>query len=76
MHYFEEQKEKDKTLAPLHTDFLPVLQVLLHTAIECLGVPDDTASAETQLFECQSSTQDLCHLSLRFFSKKSLAASP
>ena len=41
MYYSKEQKEKDKTLAQFHTDFVPVLQVLLHTAINSLRTTDE-----------------------------------
>ena len=33
MYYSKQQKEKDETPVKLHTDFAPVLQVLLHTAL-------------------------------------------
>ena len=33
MYYSKEQKEKDETPVKPHTDFAPVLQVLLHTAL-------------------------------------------
>ena len=49
MHSSKEQKEKDKTLAQLHTDFSTVLNVLLHTAIDCLCAPDATLLAEKLL---------------------------
>ena len=51
MHYSKEQKEKVKTLAQFHTDFAPVLQVLLHTAIDflCTLEDDDVESSEQLL---------------------------
>ena len=67
MYYSKEQKEKDETLVKLHKDFDPVLQVLLHTAIQTLRSPDDTVSTETLLSECQSSTADLCKILFEIF---------
>ena len=71
MYYSKEQKEKDKTLAQLHTDFAPVLQVLLHTAIDSLRTieDDDVQSPEQLLSELQSSTQDLCSVLFEFLGK-------
>ena len=58
MYYSKEQKEKDNTLAQFHTDFAPVLHILLHTAIDslCTTDNDDVQSPEQLLSECQSST--------------------
>ena len=71
MYHSKEQKEKDKTLAQLHTDFAPVLQVLLHTAIDSLRTTedDDVQSPEQLLSECQSSTRDLCLVLFEFLGK-------
>ena len=46
------------TLAQFHTGFAPVLQVLLHTAIDSLHTTkdDDVQSSAQLLSECQSST--------------------
>ena len=58
MCHSEDQKEKDMTLAQFHTGFAPVLQVLLHTAIDSLHTTkdDDVQSSAQLLSECQSST--------------------
>ena len=60
MYYLKEQKEKDDILVKLHKDFAPVLQMLLHTAIQTLRSPNDTIYAETLLSKCQSSTVEPC----------------
>ena len=69
MYYAKEQKEKDKTPAQLHTDFAPVLQVLLPIAIDSLRTTedDDVQSSEQLLSECQRSTRDLCSFLFKFF---------
>ena len=51
MYYSKEQKEKDETLVKLHKDFAPVLQVLLHTAIQILRSPNGTVPAKALLSE-------------------------
>ena len=58
MYYSKEQKEKDKVLAQFHTDFAPVLQVLVHTTIDSpRTTKDDDVQFSAQLpSECQSST--------------------
>ena len=60
MHYSKGQKEKDKVVAQLHTDFASVLQVLLRAAIDFLRSPDedDVVSIEQLLFESKISTRD------------------
>ena len=60
MYYLKEQKEKDDILVKLHKDFAPVLQMLLHTAIQTLRSPNDTIYVETLLSKCQSSTVEPC----------------
>ena len=54
MCYSKEQKEKDETLARLHSDFAPVLQILLHNAIDSLRTTedDDVQSSAQLLSEC------------------------
>ena len=71
MYYNKEQKEKDDALVKLHKEFAPVLQVLLHTALQTLQEPDDTVSADTRLSECESSTSDLCQMLFDFLAKLS-----
>ena len=51
-YYSKEQKEKDDALVKLHKDFAPVLQVLLHTALQTLREPGNTVSSDTLLSEC------------------------
>ena len=48
-YYNREQKAKDKTLVQQHKDFSPVLQVLLHTALDCFRTPTDGLSTEQLL---------------------------
>ena len=71
MYHSKEQKEKDKTLAQFHTDFAPMLQVLLHTTIDALRTTndDDVQSPEQLLSKCQSSTRDLFLVLFEFFGK-------
>ena len=52
VYYLKEKKEKDETLAKLHKDFAPVLQVLLDTALPTPRKFDDTLSIDTLLSEC------------------------
>ena len=68
MYYSKEQKEKDETLAKLHKDFAPVLQELLHTAIQTLRKLDGTISADTLLFE-KRKKKCLCQILFEFFGK-------
>ena len=69
MYYNREQKEKDKALVQMHTDFSPVLQVLFHTALDCFRTPTDGLTAEQLLEECQQSSEDLCSMLLGYFGK-------
>ena len=66
-YYSGEQKSKDDALVKLHKDFAPVLQVLLHTALQTLREPDDTHSAETLLPEVQNSAFHLCQILFKFW---------
>ena len=48
-YYTREQKEKDKALVQMHTDFSPGLQVLYRTALDCFRTPiDPMAGAPTR----------------------------
>ena len=46
------RRRKTNILVKLHKDIGPVLEVLLHTAIQTLGSLDDTVSTGTLLSEC------------------------
>ena len=52
MYYNREQKEKEKALVQMHTDFSLVLQVLFHTALDCFRTHTDGFTAEQLLQEC------------------------
>ena len=43
-YYSKEQKEKGNALVKPRKDFAPVLQVLLHTALQTLREPDGTVT--------------------------------
>ena len=54
IYYNREQKDKDKALVQMHTDFALELQVLFHTAPDCFRTPTDGSTTE-QLLESASS---------------------
>ena len=53
MYYNREQKEKDKALVQMQTDFALVLPVLFCIALDCFRTPTDGLTTEQLLEECQ-----------------------